>query len=84
MSTTSRHGCPKSEAEAPPDFEKISKKCLFFQFRRVKTKFHHFGPPPGKNFGKMPYWSPLGKNHSDAHASGEYHFTFLNQFALFL
>ena len=27
------------------DFEIISKKRLFFQFRGVKIKFHHFWPP---------------------------------------
>jgi len=32
----------------PLDFEMFSKKS-FFQFRGVKTKFHHFCPPPGKN-----------------------------------
>ena len=31
--------------QAPLDFEIISKKRLFFQFRRVKTKFHNFCPP---------------------------------------
>jgi len=46
----------------PLDFEIISKKRLFFQFRRVKTKFHSpLLPPPGKNFGKIPYWPPLEK-----------------------
>jgi len=34
----------------PLDFEIISKKRLFFQFREVKNKFHRF-------------WSPLGKNY---------------------
>jgi len=43
------------------DFEIIGKKRLFFQFRGVKTKFNHFWPPPGKNFGKIPYLPPLEK-----------------------
>jgi len=50
----------------PLDFEIISTKTLFFRFRRVKNKFHHFWPPPGKNFGKIPYWPPPGKNLSNA------------------
>ena len=41
---------------APLDFEIIRKKRLFFQFRGVKTKFHHFWAPPGKVFGKIPHW----------------------------
>jgi len=53
---------------APLDFEIISKKGLFFQVRGVKNKFHHFWAPPGKNFGKIPYWPSHGKNPSDAHA----------------
>jgi len=40
----------------PLDFEINSKKILFFQFRGVKNKFHHFWHPPGKIFGKIPYW----------------------------
>jgi len=46
---------------APLYFEIISKKRLFFQFQGVRTKFHHFWPPPGKNFGKIPYWPPPEK-----------------------
>jgi len=36
------HGCRKGGAWPPLGFEIISKKRLFFQFRGVKTKFHHF------------------------------------------
>ena len=36
-------------AFSPLDFEIISIKRLFFQFRKVKNKFHHFWPLPGKN-----------------------------------
>jgi len=32
----------------PLEFEIISKKRLFFQFRGVETKFHHFCPPRKK------------------------------------
>jgi len=32
------------------DFEIISKKRLFFQFRGVKSKFHHIWPPWKKSF----------------------------------
>ena len=40
---------------SPLDFESISKKMLFFQFRGVKTKFHHkFWPPLEKSLGKSP------------------------------
>ena len=46
----------------PLDFESISKKRLFFQFRGVKNKFHHFWPPPGKILGKSPTGSPLEKS----------------------
>jgi len=54
----------------PLDFEIISEKRLFVQFRGVKSKFHHFWPPPGKNFGKIPYWPTPAKNPSDAYDSG--------------
>jgi len=39
-------------AKSPLDFEIISKKTLVFQFRGVKTKFHHFCPPLEKILGK--------------------------------
>ena len=39
----------------PKDFEIISKKGCFFQFRGVKTKCHHIWPPLEKYFGKIPY-----------------------------
>jgi len=48
-------------SEGGADFGIISKKRLFFQFRGVKNKFHHFWPPLEKNFGKIPYWTPLEK-----------------------
>jgi len=48
-------------------FEIISKKRLFFQFRGVKNKFHHFWPPLEKILGKSPT-GPPGRNPSDAHA----------------
>ena len=32
----------------------LAKKYCFFSFWGVKTKFHHFLPPPGKKFGKIP------------------------------
>ena len=50
------------------DFEIISKNVCFFQFRGVKTKFHHFYPHLEKNLGKSPT-GPSGKNPSDAHGS---------------
>ena len=46
---------------APLDFEIISKKRLFFQFRGVKNKFHRFWPPPGKTFWENPLLAPLEK-----------------------
>jgi len=49
-------------ALASLDFETISKKRLFFQFRGVKNKFYRFWLPPGKNFGKIPYWPPWKKS----------------------
>ena len=52
----------------PLYFEIISKKRLFFHFRGVKTKFYHFWLPPEKKIWEIPYWLPLGKNPSDAHA----------------
>jgi len=64
-----RHGRRKGGAGgdlAPLDFEIISKKMLFFQFRGVKTKFHHFCPPLETIFGISPTGLP-GKNPSDAH-----------------
>jgi len=51
----------------PLDFEIIGKKRLFFQFRGIKNKFHHFWPSPGKIFGKIPYCPSPGKIPSDAH-----------------
>ena len=52
---------------APLDFEIISKKILFFQFRGIKNKFHHhFWPPLEKSLGKSAT-GPPGKNPSDAH-----------------
>ena len=43
------------------DFEIISKKRLFFQFRGAKNKFHHFCPPLEKILGKFPTGPPLEK-----------------------
>jgi len=57
------HGRRKAGGQ---DFEIIMKKRLFFQFLRVKTKCHHFWHTPGKNFGKIPYCPPPGKNPSYA------------------
>jgi len=48
------------------DFEIIGKKRLFFQFRGVKNKFHHF-PPPWKKIWENPLLAAPGKNPSDAH-----------------
>jgi len=45
---------------APLNFEIISKKRLFFQFRGVKNKFHHFWPP-WKKFGENLLLPPLEK-----------------------
>jgi len=45
----------------PLDFEIISKKRLFFQFRVGKNKFHHFWPPLEKIFGKYPTATPPWK-----------------------
>jgi len=57
-----------SEGGACPlqDFEIISKKGCFFQFRGLKTKCHHFWPPLEKILEKSPT-APPGKNLSDAH-----------------
>jgi len=49
-------------ALASLDFEIISKKRLFFQFRGVKNKFHHIWPPLEKNLGKIPYCPPWKKS----------------------
>jgi len=47
--------------KAPLGFEIISKK-MFFQFRGVKIKFHHFWPPHlEKIFGKSPTAPPPWK-----------------------
>ena len=50
----------------PLEFEIISKKRLLFQFRWIKTKLYHFGPP-WKKFWENPLVVPSGKNPSDAH-----------------
>jgi len=53
----------------PPGFWNYWKKKIVFPISRIKTKFHHFCPPPGKNFGKIPFCPPpLEKNPSGAHA----------------
>ena len=62
---------------SPLDFEIISKKRLFFQFRGVKNKFHHFYPP-WKKFWEIHLLTPRekilptpmlppGKIYADAH-----------------
>jgi len=61
-------GVGRGGPSLPPDFEIISKKKLFFQFRGVKTKFHHF-LPPWKKFWENPLLAPPGKNPSDVHGS---------------
>ena len=48
-------------ALVPLDFEIISKERLFFLFRRVKNKFHHFWPP-WKKFWENPLLSPRKKS----------------------
>jgi len=40
---------------------KLLQKKLFFQFRWVKNKFHHFWPRPEKRFGKIPTAPPWKK-----------------------
>jgi len=50
----------EGEALAPLDFEIISKKGSFFQFRGVKNKFHHFCPP-WKNIWENPLLLHPGK-----------------------
>jgi len=56
------HGRRKRGGAKPPlDFEIISKKRLFFQFRGVKNKFHHFCLPLEKILGKSPTPPPLEK-----------------------
>ena len=54
----------------PLDFTIITKKWLFFQFRGVKNKFHHFWPLLEK-FWENLLLSPRGKNPSDAHGAGQ-------------
>jgi len=44
----------------PLDFEIISNKRLFFQFRGIKNKFHHFWPPLEKIWENL-LLSPLKK-----------------------
>jgi len=43
----------------------LAKKGCFFNFEGLKTNFTTFGPP-GKNFGKIPFWPTPGKNPFDA------------------
>jgi len=43
------------------DFEIISKKRLFFQFRGAKSNFTTFGPPLGKKFWENPQLAPPWK-----------------------
>ena len=46
---------------------KFSVKKFFRSFEWENSNFTTFGPPPWKNLGKIPKWSPPGKNPSDAH-----------------
>ena len=65
-------GGASGELWPPPDFEIISKKRLFLQFRGVKTNFTTFGPP-WKKFGENLLLAPSpGKNPSEAHAPDPY------------
>ena len=61
------HGRRKQgqEEQSPPGCWNYWQKRLFFQFREVKSKFHHFWPPQEKTLGKS--WPPTGRNPSDAH-----------------
>jgi len=54
------HGRRKG-GQDPLDFEIISKKRLFFQFRGVKNKFNHFWPPPWKKFWENRLLAPPWK-----------------------
>jgi len=64
MQKTPGHGRRKGGQEGlgPLDFEIISKKRLFFQFRGVKAIFTTFDPPVEKILGKSPTGPPLGKS----------------------
>ena len=64
--TWASEGGRRRGSSHPLHFEIISKKRLFFQFRGVKTKFHHFWPPLENILGKSPTGPPW-KNPSDAH-----------------
>jgi len=54
------------EAKTPLDFEMISKKLLFLQFRGEKVNFTTFGPR-WKTFWENPLLPPPGKNPFYAH-----------------
>ena len=54
--------------EPPWILKLLAKKGCFFQFRAVKTKFHHFWTPLEKILAKSPT-GPPGKNPSDAHGT---------------
>ena len=55
------HGRRRGGPTPPLDFETIGKKTFFCQFRGLKTKFHHFCPPPWKKFWENPLLHPLEK-----------------------
>ena len=51
----------EGQGASPPWILKLLQKKLFFQFRWVKNKFHHFWPRPEKRFGKIPTAPPWKK-----------------------
>ena len=51
----------------PSWFLKLLAKKVVFSISKGKNQISPRLAPPGKNFGKIPYWSPPGKNPSDAH-----------------
>ena len=54
-------GVGRGGALGPPWILKLPAKKVVFSISRVKNQISPLLAPPGKNFGKIPYWPPLEK-----------------------
>ena len=69
LPTLAGHGRRKG-GKGHPRILKLSVKKVVFSISRGTKQISPLLAPPGKTFGKIPYWPPPGKNPSDAHVAG--------------